>query len=673
MANVFNLEGRMGLNTTAFKSGITEAGRNLNSFTARSNLATRKIKKSFSGISGAIAGVSKALSIGGALSFAGLAALSNEAIGTAKEIQKLANVTGSTVEEIQALNFAFIESEMSASDVNKTLGKISVAVSGAKNGVATYVDSFAMIGITADELKGKRPAEVFSMIADAAAKTEDPVQRFAAVSGILGAKLAQKLVPALMEGSNSFAAMARRAKEAGVIMEAGTVQGAVNAAEAMDKLNTVIGGGTTKTFALLGPYIEFAAEKLRELISDSVSFEEAFRTSFGGAIKTIGILGDGFHAISILLSTVEVAALRFTTTFSGAIAGLLAVVADFGNAIKDFITFPLRQVLELASKIPGEVGESMKKALSTIEDFKLRPPTIVVDVFASQIQALEMAKDELDKKLMEKIPSEALSDWSKDMDKSIAKMKEASAAAEKLRLAKAASGIAITDIDNEKSGASKPSAVKSERVKKSADTSDKIRKQEDKLAAQMLKAEEKNIANMEKLRARAADKERLDRIKLQRQMAEDAEAFNSEISYTLGGEVSSILDGNFKDIGSGFSAMLKDMAAQAITADILGALGMGAKGGGTAPGSFFGGAMNFLGGFFADGGRPPVNKVSVVGERGPELFIPGQQGTIIPNSALGSGGEGKKVVNNFNITTPDANSFRSSRSRIASDISRVVR
>ena len=39
---------------------------------------------------------------------------------------------------------------------------------------------------------------------------------------------------------------------------------------------------------------------------------------------------------------------------------------------------------------------------------------------------------------------------------------------------------------------------------------------------------------------------------------------------------------------------------------------------------------------FANGGRPPVNRPSIVGERGPELFIPGAQGTIVPNHAMGS-------------------------------------
>jgi len=46
------------------------------------------------------------------------------------------------------------------------------------------------------------------------------------------------------------------------------------------------------------------------------------------------------------------------------------------------------------------------------------------------------------------------------------------------------------------------------------------------------------------------------------------------------------------------------------------------------------GAGGILG--FADGGRPPVGRPSIVGERGPELFVPGASGTIIPNHAMGS-------------------------------------
>jgi uncharacterized protein YoxC len=38
---------------------------------------------------------------------------------------------------------------------------------------------------------------------------------------------------------------------------------------------------------------------------------------------------------------------------------------------------------------------------------------------------------------------------------------------------------------------------------------------------------------------------------------------------------------------------------------------------------------------FADGGSPPVGRPSIVGERGPELFVPRTSGTIVPNNQLG--------------------------------------
>ena len=41
---------------------------------------------------------------------------------------------------------------------------------------------------------------------------------------------------------------------------------------------------------------------------------------------------------------------------------------------------------------------------------------------------------------------------------------------------------------------------------------------------------------------------------------------------------------------------------------------------------------------FAAGGRPTVGKAALVGEKGPELFVPSVAGTVIPNNKLGGGG-----------------------------------
>jgi murein DD-endopeptidase MepM/ murein hydrolase activator NlpD len=89
---------------------------------------------------------------------------------------------------------------------------------------------------------------------------------------------------------------------------------------------------------------------------------------------------------------------------------------------------------------------------------------------------------------------------------------------------------------------------------------------------------------------------------------------------------------------------------------ILGALGIGggaSKGIGDTAAVFDVGALikGSLG--FANGGRPPMGRISIVGERGPELFVPDQPGTIVPQgraisfqggAALGASGASQGVA-----------------------------
>jgi len=60
---------------------------------------------------------------------------------------------------------------------------------------------------------------------------------------------------------------------------------------------------------------------------------------------------------------------------------------------------------------------------------------------------------------------------------------------------------------------------------------------------------------------------------------------------------------------------------------------------------------------FAEGGDPPVNRASIVGERGPELFVPHTAGTIVPNNQLSSALGGQTNVTNNYINAIDVKSF----------------
>jgi hypothetical protein len=113
------------------------------------------------------------------------------------------------------------------------------------------------------------------------------------------------------------------------------------------------------------------------------------------------------------------------------------------------------------------------------------------------------------------------------------------------------------------------------------------------------------------------------------------------------------LDGMLQD----FLRVLQRMAAEAAAAKIFESIG-GIFGGGKKSSGIggiigdvvgavlnpFGAIGDFIGGLFADGGVTQPGKAYVVGERGPELFVPGQTGTVVPNHQMG-GGSSVRIIN----------------------------
>lgn len=91
-------------------------------------------------------------------------------------------------------------------------------------------------------------------------------------------------------------------------------------------------------------------------------------------------------------------------------------------------------------------------------------------------------------------------------------------------------------------------------------------------------------------------------------------------------------------------ALLKTLAKAAINASIMNLFTPGA--GGINPFLSFLGLQGKMAGGPVNAGQPYL-----VGERGPELMVPGQNGMVIPNGVLGRGGnDGATVQNNFVVS-----------------------
>ena len=82
---------------------------------------------------------------------------------------------------------------------------------------------------------------------------------------------------------------------------------------------------------------------------------------------------------------------------------------------------------------------------------------------------------------------------------------------------------------------------------------------------------------------------------------------------------------------------------------------------GSGGGGLFGGSI--IPGLLANGGPAAQNKPYIIGERGPELFIPNTAGRVVPTDELGGGGGVSQTSVTYNINAVDAASFRALVSR----------
>lgn len=103
---------------------------------------------------------------------------------------------------------------------------------------------------------------------------------------------------------------------------------------------------------------------------------------------------------------------------------------------------------------------------------------------------------------------------------------------------------------------------------------------------------------------------------------------------------------SFKDLANSLIADFARIQAKKL---LLGLMDMGGGGGS-------GGILSTIfGGGRANGGAVGVGGAYMVGERGPEMFVPRGAGTIVPNSAMGSSNITQVT---YNIQAADAQSFR---------------
>jgi hypothetical protein len=160
------------------------------------------------------------------------------------------------------------------------------------------------------------------------------------------------------------------------------------------------------------------------------------------------------------------------------------------------------------------------------------------------------------------------------------------------------------------------------------------------------------------------------------------EAF-SQFADDLSGQLADMLEnwnGSLTDLASTFRKLAEqlfikpgtDALSSGISGSLKGLLGGGGAGGsgaGGGAGSGLSGLFDSFAGLFASGGSLNPGEWGIAGENGPEPIFGGAHGLSVMSNPdaqnAAQGGRRAGVSQTFNITTPDANSFRASQRQIA--------
>jgi len=600
----------------------------------------RNVDKSSRNIQGMNRGLDLAKrALGGfaaALSVRQLQVFAQASLQAAQTIERQARSLGITAEEFQRISFAFRQFGADSSDISDAFNTLSDRAQDAKDGMQSFIDDFKLVGIEVDDLENKDPGELFRLFADGVASIDDPTRRAAGVVRILGDDVGRRLLPMLMDGSDGLEQLGDQAD----ITSDEVIESSARIQEDLTQLGTSIEKGFQNAF--LGAAVR-NEEQIRSLIA-TILRGMATVADFGDEVA--GPLGAGLLG-------------RVLFGKKGAVIGtLLTSAVQTVNAL-------IERVNETSGQAIVRLEERAQQLQNTIQGLPEIHP--VRQAAEADLERVQSKLDDLNAQRMGSIEIEnqyqkALKETG-DVGEDIGDvLRDAAVDFEKARTGAPQAPIDIGTV----TGGS--GSGKTEKELKTIDSNlssilakiDPIAAAGQSFASDMLAVQEAlDAGRISTSKAQEITEQLEEDYKKATRSARGLEGALEDIAENMTQDVSDGLTDIIMQAKSAeevFASLAKQIArtiiqqqiadplAGEITGFASGLFGGGGSGIG-APGSdvgsgggFFSGIGDFFGGFFANGGNISGGKASIVGERGPEMFVPGQDGQIVPNHQLGGGG-----------------------------------
>lgn len=598
--------------------------------------AFESVRRNFSDIERSASSLRAVLGgIGAGLSAGALVGFVRSAIDAADNLGKLSQRVGVTVESLSELEYAGKLADVSTQALGDGLRKLNVNLQEAQAGSKELRAAFQAVGIAQNELGRLGADEALARIADAFARAEDGAGKTALAVRLLG-RAGSDFIPLLNQGSSGLRSAADEARQFGLVVSSDAARAAETFNDNMTRLGTA-----TQSFAIaLG---NFALPSLTKFTNELLEGARIFG-GFASALYNIGFAIDPFKSLGENLKTTrkELDALQkslaATPIGDNRTRAVIEGQIDTLQRRLEFLKFQERQRIQSGAQstldardlalrqgerrgqlqvpeTPGAGGAA--GGVADLERGTRRAAEFMVNVYAQQFDRLRAEAQQVNSDLvaiLQQGPDEA------------ARQAQARASGVEALLGQTQTGrlkqLQQQLADLAQAGAQAPAELQAQYEE----------------AFEIINTEiERTKGNLES----TADKLETDYTDAFKSLEFAVQGWGRQFTETL---ASAIETGKlqFKDlVQSVLRDLLRLQIQQSITVPLFNALS-GAVGAVNArfsgAGSSTGGGGTFNGLRLpgnASGGPVFAGGATIVGERGPELFVPGLNGTIIPNGRLG--------------------------------------
>lgn len=270
------------------------------------------------------------VAIGAAFAVVGTAAVAlvKHSIDAADATSKLAQQTGTTVEELSALTYAAKLADVSQEELGSALVKLTKNLSEAANGSGDAAEAFKLLGINVKNSDGslKGADKVLGELAEKFAGFEDGPEKTALALAAFG-KSGASLIPLLNGGAEGLKEMREEAEKLGLIISEETGKNAEAFNDNLTKLGEAVNGVGNRIAADLLPELVNLSSQLVELTKD----ETVIATTADIVTASITALTEVFKALFTAVTDVGLA-LQSTGRLIG---GTAAAIDNFRQAQND--------------------------------------------------------------------------------------------------------------------------------------------------------------------------------------------------------------------------------------------------------------------------------------------------------------------------------------------------